>query len=249
VLVVDDDPTARRALREAIAAAPDLAVAGEVSSGAEAVAEVTRTQPDVVIIDAQMPEVDGVTATLRVASEHPETRILVLSTVHDDDLAMLALRAGAAGFISKEAPMETIVAAARAVGREEAVISGRTAQRLIDEVRWLARQLRGMRPIHSRLTTREWQVVDLLSQGATTDEIADRLVLSADTVRTHVKHILRKLGAHSRAEAVAAADELRTARDRLDDDAVWVAGDAEVERLVRRVLARSGGSAGTAVGL
>ena len=209
VLLVDDDPTVRLALRQAIGREPRLAVAAEAAGAEDALALVDSATPDVVVVDADMPQVDGLTATLRIRAAHPDLPVIVLGTRSDDDLALLALRAGATGFLGKDVPPEAIARAVCSVGHGEAAVSRRLTRRLVDELRCLSRRRRGMRPVESRLTPREWQVLDLLAQGASTDDIADRLVLSLDTVRSHIKHVLRKLDAHSRAEAVAAAARMR----------------------------------------
>lgn len=209
VLLVDDDPTARRALRDAAARAPALEVAGEAASAAEIPAAVERTDPDVVVIDVEMPGIDGITATLRLTARFPDVPVMLLTTRADDELALLALRAGASGYLAKELEPDAIVRSMRSVSVGEAAISRRLTRRLIEDVRGSGGPVYGMRPVDSVLTPREWQVLDLLSEGASTDDIAERLVLTVDTVRSHIKHLLRKLGAHSRAEAVEAAHRMR----------------------------------------
>jgi DNA-binding NarL/FixJ family response regulator len=214
VLLVDDDAIARRALREAVGRSPFHELAGEAAGAGDAIAAVAEVRPDVVVMDAEMPGTDGITATLLITERTPGTQVLVLSLTEDDEVALAALRAGALGFMLKTAPIEASLRAIRGVGQGEAAISRRLTRRIIVELRTKARERSGVRPVYSELTPREWQVLDLLSRGGTTDSISGHLEVSVDTVRTHIKHVLRKLGAHTRAEAVMAAERLRAEPDR-----------------------------------
>ena len=218
ILLVDDDATARRALRDAIEGMPGMEVVGEASGGSEALASVASLLPDIVVMDAEMPHVDGITATLRITEHGLDIPVVILAIGQDDDLALLAIRSGAVGFLPKSVPIEAILRSIAAVAGGEAAISRKLTRRVIGEFRHLARRASGMRPVESELTPREWQVLDLLSREASTLEIAHRLGLSVDTVRTHIRHILRKLGAHSRAEAVAAAARMRVPGESPVDD-------------------------------
>jgi two-component system nitrate/nitrite response regulator NarL len=214
VLVVDDDPAARRALREALNRAPEMTVAAEAASGVDGVTAADDSDPDVVVIDADTPGVDGVTATLRIRRRHPGLPVLVLAARPDEQLALLALEAGAAGFLGKDVPADAIVRAARGLTEGEAAISRRLTRRLVSELRALSRARRRLRGFESELTTREWQILDLLSEGASTADMAERLALAPGTVRSHIKHVLGKLGVHTRAEAVEAGERLREAARR-----------------------------------
>lgn len=209
VLVVDDDPLVRRALRDALAQQRGFLVAGEAEDGGEAISMALERRPDVVLMDVDLPVVDGVTATLRIRRQAPTVQVVMLSTIVDDELGLLGLRAGASGFLSKELSVDALARSLRGVTRGEAAISRALALKLIERLRRTPERASGMRPVQSSLTSREWQVLDLMCAGASTEGIADELVLSIETVRSHIKHILAKLGAHSRAEAVEAAARLR----------------------------------------
>ena len=141
----------------------------------------------------------------------PEQLIVILTSSDDQEMGMLGLRAGAVGFLSKQFEIEMLPQALRGALDGEAVISRRLGRRLIEHVRRQPEGAVGLRPVKSPLTPREWEVIDLLVTGKTTDQIADTLVLSAETVRSHVKNILRKLNARSREEAVATAQRMRGA--------------------------------------
>ena len=205
VVVVDDDPLARRALREALTSGLAMTIAAEAASGAAAVAAVRDADPDVVVIDADIPGLDGLTATRRITESHPGLPVLVLAAHDDDQLALSALRAGASGFLSKAVSPEAIARATRGIADGEAAISRRLTFRVVSELRALSRLRARSQPADPELTPRESQVLDLLGENASTAEIAERLALSTATVRTHVKHVLRKLSVHTRADAVAAA--------------------------------------------
>ena len=213
VVVVDDDPMARRALRDALTSSPAMTIAAEAASGAAAEAAVRDSDPDVVVIDADIPDIDGLVTTRRISESHPGLPVLVLAAHDDDQLALSALRAGASGFLSKAVPPEAIARATRGVAEGEAAISRRLTFRVVAELRALSRLRARTQPADPELTRRESQVLDLLAENASTAQIAERLNLSTATVRTHVKHVLRKLGVHTRADAVAAARRRRAGGD------------------------------------
>jgi NarL family two-component system response regulator LiaR len=141
----------------------------------------------------------------------PDQLVVVLTGSGDDELGLLALRAGAVGFLSKDADVDTLPRALEAVRRGEAAVSREMTRRLIELFRGAPDGSSGLRPIKSPLTAREWEVIDLLKPGQSPDEVAQTLVLSPETVRSHVKNIMRKLDVHSRADAVTAAERLRIA--------------------------------------
>lgn len=210
ILLVDDDPLARRALREALSRYTLFEITGEAIGGAEAVSAAVSDRPDLVLMDIDMPDVDGVTATLRILREAPETHVVMLATDPQADIALLGLRAGAEGFLPKDVDPDALARALIGVAvHHEAAISRSLTLKLIERLRRLPDQAGGMRPVQSNLTSREWQVLDLMMADATTEEIATELVLATETVRSHIKHILAKLGAHSRAEAVEIGMDLR----------------------------------------
>ena len=209
VIVADDDPFARRMIKDALQRA-DVIVIAEAHNGHEAVELCLHYRPDVVVMDVVMPEIDGISATRRILKEIPDQRIVILtSTDEEEEMGILGLRAGAVGFLSKELDIDVLPRALRGALDGEAVISRRLSMRLVEHLRRSPEGTSGMRPVKSPLTAREWEVVDLLYEGMSTEQIAGTLVLSTETVRSHVKNILRKLNAKSRAEAVATAQRMR----------------------------------------
>lgn len=208
VIIADDDAFARKVIKGALQAA-GLTVVGEAKDGREAVQLALHYRPDVVLMDVVMPELDGILATRQLLKANPDQLVVVLTSAGDDDLGLLAIQAGAVGFLSKEADIDALPRALEGVRRGEAAISRDMTRRLIDRYRVTTDGTAGLRPIKSPLTAREWEVIDLLKPGNTTDQVADTLVLSPETVRSHVKNIMRKLDVHSRVDAVAAAERLR----------------------------------------
>ena len=188
-----------------------MIVVAEARDGREAVELGLYYRPDVIVMDVVMPRLDGLLATRRILKEVPDQIIVVLSGVGEDEVGLAALRAGAAGFISKDVDIDALPRTLGAVHAGEAAISRAMTRRVIETFRSAARDGSGLRPIHGPLTARVWQIVELLAPGHSTDHIADVLVVSTETVRSHVKNIMRKLGVHSRADAVAAAERLRNA--------------------------------------
>jgi two-component system, NarL family, response regulator LiaR len=209
-IVADDDPFARRMIKEALQRA-DVVVIAEAQNGREAVELALHYRPDVVVMDVVMPELDGIAATRRIVKEHPDQVIVILTSADDDEMGLLGLRAGAAGFLTKDLDVDVLPRALHGVLTGEAAISRKLSMRLVEQLRRAPESGAGLRPVKSPLTPREWEVMDLLAQSRTTDQIADALVLSSETVRTHVKNILRKLEVRSREEAVAVADRMRAA--------------------------------------
>jgi len=211
-VIADDDPFARRVIKDALTESGVLVIA-EARNGRQAVELALHYRPDVVIMDAVMPELDGILATRQILKMVPDQLVIVLTGVddEDDELGLLALRAGAAGFLSKDVDIDALPGTLNGVRAGEAAISRRMTKRLIEQLRSPPGGSAGMRPVKSPLTAREWEVIDLLKATRSTDEIAADLVLSTETVRSHVKNILRKLKVRSREEAVAAADRMRNA--------------------------------------
>jgi two-component system, NarL family, response regulator LiaR len=209
VIIVDDDPLTRRMLRDVLQDAGVVVIA-EAGSGREAV-ELTRYyRPDVVVMDLVMPGIDGLEATRQIKEYAPDVRVLMLTSSDIDEVGMMTLRAGAAGVLGKGVSLDALPGALERLRDGEAVVSGRLTMRLIESMRRTSEKGIGMRPINSPLTSREWEVLDLLCQESSTDDIAETLVLSVETVRSHVKAVLRKLGVRSRSEAVTAANRLRS---------------------------------------
>jgi two-component system, NarL family, response regulator LiaR len=208
VIVADDDPFARRMIKDALQRA-NVVVVAEAHNGYEAVELCLHYQPDIVVMDIVMPEIDGIDATRRILKHLPDQPIVLLTSTDEDEMGMLGLRAGATGFLSKDLDIDVLPRALRGALDGEAVISRRLGMRLVEQLRRAPEGRIGMRPVKSPLTGREWEVIDLLERGMTTDEMADTLVLSSETVRSHVKNILRKLDARSRGEAVEIARRMR----------------------------------------
>jgi two-component system nitrate/nitrite response regulator NarL len=208
VVVVDDDEALRGRLRAALQQA-GLTVIAEADNGRDAIELAVHYKPDVMTMDIVMANIDGLSATRQIVARAPSVRILLLTASDDVDLGMVGLRAGAAGHQVKGTPVEEVVESVRRLAAGEPVVGPDLTWRLIESLRQLPVGGQGVRPVRSKLTPREWEVLDLLCAGRTVDQIADELVLARDTVRTHVKRVLRKLGAHSQAEAISIANGIR----------------------------------------
>jgi two-component system, NarL family, response regulator LiaR len=207
-IIADDDALARRMIKDALQRA-DIVVIAEAHDGREAVELCRYYAPDVVLMDVIMPGLDGIAATRQIAREMPDQVIVILTSTDEREMGLLGLRAGAAGFLTKDIDIESLPEILKAVTAGEGAVSGRLTMHLVEHLRRAPDGTAGMRPVKSSLTAREWEVIDLLYEDRTTDEIADTLVVSRETVRSHVKNILRKLDARSRAEAVDAAQRMR----------------------------------------
>ncbi len=207
-IIVDDDPFARKMIKDALQRA-GVTVIAEAHNGRQAVELTRHYHPDVVLMDVVMPELDGIAATRRIIKDDPRQVIIILTTADSDEIGLLGLSAGARGFLAKDVDVDILPQAIHGALSGEAAISRRMSMRLVEHLRRTPNSPRGMRPVKSPLTPREWEVIDLLEETKTTDQIADELVLSSETVRSHVKHILRKLDARSREEAVAVAQRMR----------------------------------------
>lgn len=209
VIVADDDPLARRSIKDSLRHAGIIVVA-EAHNGREAVELVLHYRPDIVLMDVVMPQLDGIAATRQIVKSIPDQRVVILTSAGEDELGVLGLRAGAVGFLSKDVDIAVLPNVVRGVSTGESAISRRLGMQLIEQIRQAPESKVGMRPVKSPLTAREWEVIDLLHEGRTTDQIAEALVLSRETVRSHVKNIMRKLDARSREEAVATAERMRS---------------------------------------
>jgi DNA-binding NarL/FixJ family response regulator len=207
-IIADDDPLARRMIKQALQGA-GITVIAEAADGREAVELALHYRPDVVLMDVVMPQLDGIAATRRIIKANPGQVVVFLTSGDDEDVGIIALRSGGAGFLSKDLDVDAIPRALRSTLAGEAAISRRLSRRLIEQLRQVPEGGTGLRPVKSPLTPREWEVVDLLAAGRSNVEIAEQLVLSTETVRTHVKNILRKLGVSGRGEAVAVARRMR----------------------------------------
>ncbi|MGZ8804072.1 MAG: response regulator [Microbacterium sp.] len=212
VVVVDDQPVIRAAVVHLVAHEPDLEVVGEAATGSDAVRVVRRERPDVVIMDIRMPDGDGIDATRAICGD-PElsaTRVLILTTFEDEAYVVEALRAGAGGFIGKGADPDEIITAVRTVHAGDALLSPRATRTLIDRYARIGRRAASSAQPPAdvgTLTERESEVLVRVAQGLSNAQIADALVISPLTAKTHINRIMTKLGAHDRAQLVIAAYE------------------------------------------
>ena len=208
VLLVDDQPLLRVAFSLVLESQPDLAVAGEAADGAEAVRLALREKPEVVLMDVRMPGMDGIEATRRIVAECPGTRVLILTTFDLDEYAFAGLRAGASGFLLKNARPEELLEAIRVVAAGEAVVAPRITRRLLDTFasRLPVEGGKAATALQS-LTPREQSVLVQVARGLSNAEIAAVLNLAENTVKTHVSRVLMKLGLRDRVQAVVFAYE------------------------------------------
>jgi two-component system nitrate/nitrite response regulator NarL len=209
VILADPDPIARGAVRAAFDAADDFLVTAETRAGVEAAELAAHYRPDLVLLATDLPTPAGPAACRRIVERAPGVGILMLAPAPAPDCELDALRVGASGLVAKTAGTESILTAARAVGAGQLALSPEVARVLVDRLRMVPESGVGMRPVRSALTAREWEVIDLLTVERTTAEIAAELYLAPDTVKSHVKSIMRKLGVHTRTEAVQRAARLR----------------------------------------
>jgi DNA-binding NarL/FixJ family response regulator len=209
VLIADDQALVRVGLRKILENEPETVVVGEAGDGQDAVAAARRTRPDVVLMDIRMPVLDGIEATRRIAAAQPATRVLILTTFGLDDYVYEALRAGASGFMLKDAPPEEIVAAVRIVASGEALLAPAVTRSVIEEFTRIPPRAAPAAVPHAvgELTAREREVLDLLIRGLSNPEICRELVISEATAKTHVARILQKLGLRDRVQAVIYAYE------------------------------------------
>jgi DNA-binding NarL/FixJ family response regulator len=213
VLVADDEALVRAGFTVLVGAAPDLEVVGEAANGVEAVRLVEELAPDVVLMDVRMPVMDGLEATARIAADNPsgEVRVLVVTTFDQDEYVFEALRAGASGFVLKDTPPEQLLDAIRVVAAGDALLAPGVTRRLV--AAFVARPRPGAGPSAERravldgLTDRERDVLLAVAAGRSNAEVADALIVSVATVKTHVSHLLAKLGARDRAQLVVVAYE------------------------------------------
>lgn len=210
VIVADPDPLARRAIRESLDLSEGIVVVAEARDGIELVELAAHYKPELVLTELGLPSVDGIEACRRILALVPSVRIVIFTVQQDREVQVAALRAGASGVLSKDTSIASVVRSVRAVAGGEAAISRHLTMHLIELMRQTSANGAGLRPVKSVLTSREWEVLDLICDGATTRGIAETLFLSEDTVYSHSKSILRKLGVHSRSEAAIAAKRLRS---------------------------------------
>jgi DNA-binding NarL/FixJ family response regulator len=205
VVLADDQGMVRAGLRSLLEADPDISVVGEAADGLEAIAEVRRREPDVVLMDIRMPELDGLSATRQLIAERPSLRVLALTTFDLDEYVFEALRAGASGFLLKDAPAEELTNAIHVLARGDALLAPAVTRRIVEA--FVAQPEPPEMPDLEDLSPREVEVLKLLAAGATNAQIADELVVSEATVKTHVSNILAKLRLRDRIHAVIYAYE------------------------------------------
>jgi DNA-binding NarL/FixJ family response regulator len=204
VLIADDQPLMRAGFRSVLEASGQFEVVGEAADGAEAVARARAVDPDVVLMDVRMPGMDGIEATRQM----PSQKVLMLTTFGLDEYIIDALRAGASGFLLKDAPVEELVRAVQAVAAGDAQLSPAVTRRLLDQVaRRLPAPVQREGGALDELTAREHEVLRLIAGGRSNAEIAEALVVSEATVKTHVSSVLGKLGLRDRVQAVIFAYE------------------------------------------
>ena len=211
VVLADDQALMRMGFRMVLEAEEDIAVVGEASDGTSALAQAKALHPDVILMDVRMPGMNGIEATERIARECPGTRVLILTTFDLDEYAFAGLRAGASGFLLKDTRPTELAEAIRTVASGEAVVSPRITQRMLE---MFATSLpnsgtpaQASDPRIDSLTPREKEILVLMSQGMSNAEIAEHLVVSATTVKTHVGNVLAKLDVRDRVQAVVVAYE------------------------------------------
>jgi len=198
VLIADDHTVLRHGLRMILNEAEDISVIGEATNGEETVAQVQALNPHVVLMDVNMPVMDGVEAARRIRASQPETRVLMLTVSDKDDHLLGAIKAGARGYLLKSAESDDVLNAIRRVAAGEAILPPSLTARVLDE-------LAAPAPAPTPLTERELEVLALIAEGLANKEIATALHISENTVKTHVRHILEKLDLRSRSEAAAYA--------------------------------------------
>jgi DNA-binding NarL/FixJ family response regulator len=206
VLIADDDHLMRAGLAAVLESDEEIEVIGQASTGREAIALTRRRAPDVVLMDVQMPDLDGIAATRELAGTAPAARVLILTTFEEDDYIFGGLRAGASGFLLKRTPAEELIRAVHTVAAGESLLSPSVTRRVIDRMARQPAPAPGAADLEL-LTPREREVLELLAAGLSNAEIAARLVIEESTVKTHVKRVLMKLGLRDRVQAVIFAYE------------------------------------------
>jgi DNA-binding NarL/FixJ family response regulator len=206
ILLVDDQPLFREGLRTLLSVHPDFEVVGEAGNGGEAIKLARSLLPMVVLMDLQMPVLDGVAATRRLHEEQPDCRVIVLTTFDDDEMVFDGLRAGAVGYLLKDAPSEKLAEAIRVAARGETFLQPSVAAKVVAEFARLSRKtVATANPVIESLSEREIEILRLIAKGASNREIASTLFLAEGTVKNHVTNILGKLEARDRTQAALKA--------------------------------------------
>jgi DNA-binding NarL/FixJ family response regulator len=208
VLLVDDQVLMRQGLRKLLEVEDGIEVVGEAADGAEALRLVPETMPEVALVDARMPKMDGVELIRRLSEEHPRVTAIILTTFDDDEYIFGGLRAGARGYLLKDTPPEELVSAIEKASRGETVLGGQIASRVVSELkRTTDPARRTSHPEEEVLSKREVEVVRLVGEGAINREVALRLYISEGTAKNHISNILRKLGLRDRTQLALYAVE------------------------------------------
>ncbi len=211
LLIVDDHTMVRQGLRTLLEEAGDLIVVGEAGDGVEAVDMARQVQPDVVLMDAHLPVRDGLDATEIITREYPAVKVVMVASDQDDpDLIYRAIRVGALGYVSKNGGIDELIQAARSVARGEAVLPQRSLTALIHFIREMADRMSERADALDRLSAREQEVLNLLTQGCSNREIGDRLCVTESTVRAHIHSVLEKLQLNNRVQAATFALGIRS---------------------------------------
>ena len=209
ILLVDDQPLFREGLRTLLSVQPDLKVVGEAGDGEEALKLCRTLKPAVVLMDLQMPVLDGVEATRRLHHEQPDSRVIVLTTFDDDEMVFDGLRAGALGYLLKDAPSEKLAEAIRAAARGESFLQPSIAAKVVAEfARLTTKRSPPAQALIEPLSDREQEILALIATGATNREIGNQLFLAEGTVKNHVTNVLGKLGVRDRTQAALKAREM-----------------------------------------
>ena len=207
VLIADDDDLMRAGLVELLSGEPEIEIVGEASTGREAVERARRLDPDVVLMDVRMPDLDGIGATLELTQAAPSARVLILTTFEQDDYVFGALRAGASGFLLKRTRPEELIAAVRTIAAGDSLLSPSVTRRVIDRMAQQPMPEFADQAKLRELTRREREVFELVARGLSNREVARELVVEESTIRTHVKRILMKLELRDRVQIVIFAYE------------------------------------------
>jgi DNA-binding NarL/FixJ family response regulator len=207
VVIADDQSMVRAGFRSLLDSEPDIEVVGEAGDGSQTVEAVRRFGPDVALVDIRMPIMDGLEATKRIVESGSATRIIILTTFDLDEYVYKGLHAGASGFLLKEAPPEQLIAAIHVVAEGEAVLAPAVTRRVVEAFNQLPARQDELHDALETLTAREREVLTLLARGYSNAELAEHLVVSEATAKTHVRHVLGKLGLRDRVHAVVFAYE------------------------------------------
>lgn len=205
LLIAEDETVVRMALAQLLAAEGDIEIIGQAPDGEVACDLARRLKPEVVLTDLGMPRMDGIAATRRIKEEAPESAVVVLTIHHDDDHLFAAIKAGASGYVLKDAPPEQMVAAIRAAARGEGYIGPSLVGRVLEEFARVGRLRAAAKEVFAELTRREMEVLELVGQGLRNKDIAQRLFLSEKTVKNHISSIFSKLQVNDRTEAALLA--------------------------------------------